>query len=252
LALLLDGSWCEVDDLEAYDGSATSVAAEEGIDLAMKMSLSEAWIRDRVDAFLQWEAGTTMQILTSLTAQNAVVDERLKRWHLANVLSMLYKDASFSQVNDRFEKKWKAFERDADQSKTEYFMAGVPYVSSPVRKPDAPAVIVTVGVQPAAAYSTAITRVDGAGRESAPSEPTVVQAAAGNGFTVSANGLAESDRWNVYATDGDGPMRKQNDSALNASATWSLPESGLSMGAQAGTGQTPDGRVRQRRILPRG
>jgi hypothetical protein len=230
--------------LQAYDGSATNVAAEEGIDLAVKMSLSEAWITDRVDAFLRWES--------TLTEENAVVDERLKRWHLANVLSMLYRDASFSQVNDRFEKKWKAFELDAVQRKTEYFLAGVSYVGSPVRKPGAPAVSVIVGVQPAAAYLTAIARVDGAGRESAPSELTAVQAAAGNGLIVSANGLAESDRWNVYATDGDGPMRKQNDVAMSASATWSLPDSGLSAGVQAGTGQTPDGRVRQRRILPRG
>jgi hypothetical protein len=165
---------------------------------------------------------------------------------------MLYRDASFSQVNDRFEKKWRAFEQDAAQRKAEYFLAGVPYVGSPVRKPGAPAVIVIVGVQPAAAYLTAITRVDGAGRESALSELTAVQAAAGNGLTVSATGLAASDRWCVYATDGDGPMRKQSDDALIAGATWTMPASGLCPGQEAGDGQTPDGRVRQRRILPRG
>jgi len=252
VALLVDGSWCELDDLQNYDGSATSVATEEGIDLTGKMSLSEAWITDRVDAFLQWETGMGMQAATSLTAQNAVVDERLKRWHLANVLSMLYRDASFSQVNDRFEKKAKAFEQDAVQRKAEYFQAGVSYVGSPVRSPIAPTVTVVVGVQPAAAYSIAIPRVDPAGRESALSEATEVEAVAGNGFVVSANGLAASERWNVYATAGDGPMLKQNGDLLNASATWMLPDGGLSMGQEASVGQAPDGRIRQRRILPRG
>lgn len=244
MALLLDGSWCAADDLQAYDGSATTVAVEEGIDLAVKMSLSEAWITDRVDAFLRWES--------ALTGENAVVDEQLKRWHLSNVLAMLYRDASFSQANDRFEKKWKVFEQDAAKRKAEYFMAGVPYVGSPVGKPDAPAVIVIVGVQAAAAYSIAITRVDGAGRESALSELTAVQAAAGNGISVSTNGLAENDGWNVYASDTDGPLRKQNDDALDATATWTMPDGGLSAGQRAGDGQMPDGRVRQRRILPRG
>jgi hypothetical protein len=244
VALLVDGSWCEVDDLQAYDVSATTVADEEGIDLAAKMSLSEAWITDRVDAFLRWES--------ALKKWNAVIDEPLKRWHMANVLAMLYRDASFSQVNDRFEKKWKAFQQDAADRKAEYFLAGVPYVGNPVRQPSAPAVSVIVGVQPAAAYAVAVTRVDGAGRESAPSELTAVQAPAGNGITVSANGLQASDRWNVYVTTGDEPMQKQNSDALNATATWALSASGLLAGQSAGDGQTPDGRVKQRRILPRG
>ena len=209
-----------------------------------KMSLSEAWITDRVDAFLRWES--------ALKKWNAVIDEPLKRWHMANVLAMLYRDASFSQVNDRFEKKWKAFQQDAADRKAEYFLAGVPYVGNPVRQPSAPAVSVIVGVQPAAAYAVAVTRVDGAGRESAPSELTAVQAPAGNGITVSANGLQASDRWNVYVTTGDEPMQKQNSDALNATATWALSASGLLAGQSAGDGQTPDGRVKQRRILPRG
>ncbi len=182
MALLVDGSWCKVDDLRIYDGSATTVAAEEGIDLAAKMALSEAWITDRVDAFLRWES--------TLTGQNAVVDERLKRWHLSNVLAILYRDASFSQANDRFEKKWKAFEQDATQRKTEYFLAGVSFVGNPVRRPSAPTVNAIVGTLAAGAYAVAVTREDGAGRESSLSEWTAVQAPAGNGLTVAAAGLA--------------------------------------------------------------
>jgi hypothetical protein len=233
-----------VDDLQPYDGSATTAAAEEGIDLAAKMALSEAWIADRVDAFLRWES--------TLTLQNAVIDERLKRWHLANVLAMLYRDASFSQANDRFEKKWKALEQDSALRKREYFMAGVSYVWNPVRRPNAPGVNMIVGTQAAAAYSITITRVDGSGRESALSELTGVQAPAGNGLTVAASGLSDSDRWNVYATDGDGPMRKQTDAALDSVSMWTMPIGGLAIGPEAGDGQAPDGRVQQRRVLPRG
>ena len=244
MALIVDGSWCEVDDLQAYDGSVTTVASEENINLTAKMSQSEAWITDRVEAFLRWQS--------TLTVQNARIDDRLKRWHLANVLAMLYRDASFSQANDRFEKKWKVFEQDATQRKAEYFLSGVPYVANPVRRPSAPTVAVIAGVQPVGAYRVSITRLDTAGHESAPSELTAVQAAAGNGFTVAANGLAENDRWNVYATGDNLPMRKQNEDALAAGATWALPAIGLSAGKETGDGQRPDGWVKQRRILPRG
>ncbi len=244
MALLVDGSWCKVDDLRIYDGSATTVAAEEEIDLATKMALSEAWITDRVDAFLRWES--------TLNAQNAVVDGQLQRWHLCNVLAMLYRDASFSQANDRFEKKWKAFEQDATRRKREYFLAGVSFVGNPVRRPSAPAVNAIAGTQAANAYAVAVTRIDGAGRESSLSEWTVVQASAGNGLTVAATGLAAGESWNLYATNGDGPMRKQNSGALDAALLWTMPNSGLANGAEAVDGQTPDGRVQQRRVLPRG
>jgi len=244
VALLVDGSWCSVDDLQSYDSSATTVANEEGIDLATKMALSEAWITDRVDTFLRWES--------RLTKKNAVVDERLKRWHLCNVLAMLYRDASFSQENDRFLKKWKAYVQDGVRRKAEYLRAGVPYVGNPVRRPDVPTVNVIVGAQAADAYSVAVTRVDGAGRESSLSAQTAVQAPAGNGLTVTANGLAAGESWNIYATDGSGPMCKQNSAALAATVTWALPTSGLAQGVKAGDGQTPDGYVHQRRVLPRG
>jgi len=245
MALLVDGAWCSVGDLQAYDGSAMTIANEEGIDLAAKMTLSEAWITDRVDAFLRWEAAR-------LTAQNAVVDERLKRWHLCNVLALLYRDASFSQENDRFEKRWKAYEQDAQRKKSEYFLAGVAYVACPVRKPDAPTVNVIVGTQAAGAYTVATTRVDTAGRESALSPEAAVEAPAGNGLTVTANGLASSEGWNVYASNGTGTLYRQNSTPLAAGVTWTLPASGLTQGTAAGSGQTPDGTIRQRRILPRG
>jgi hypothetical protein len=111
---------------------------------------------------------------------------------------------------------------------------------------------VIVGAQAADAYSVAVTRVDGAGRESSLSAQTAVQAPAGNGLTVTANGLAAGESWNIYATDGSGPMCKQNSAALAATVTWALPTSGLAQGVKAGDGQTPDGYVHQRRVLPRG
>jgi hypothetical protein len=246
-----------VDDLQCYDSSATTVANEEGIDLGAKMALSEALITDRVDTFLRWESTATrvdtlLQSESTLTGQNAVVDDRLKRWHLCNVLALLYRDASFSQENDRFQKKWKAFDQDANQRKAEYLMAGVPYVRNPVRRPKAPVVNVIAGALAADAYSIAVTRVDGAGRESSLSAQTAVEAPAGNGLTVTANGIAAGETWNVYATDGSGPMCKQNTAALAATATWTMPASGLVQGLRAGDGQRPDGRMKQRRILPRG
>lgn len=254
MALLIDGSWCEVEELQAYDGSATSVAAEEGIDLGAKMALSEAWITDRVDDFLRWESncGQSVYPQSGLSVDHAVVDERLKRWHLAHTLALLYRDAAFSQVNERYQKKWEAFEKDAAERKAEYFLSGVPYVGSPLRKPAAPTVTVTAGYQPEAAYFVATTQVDPRGDESAHSDVVSVQAAAGNGLTVAANGVADSNGWNVYMADSDGVLRRQNDAQLDANAVWALPDAGLAAGPAVTEGQAPEWRVKERRILPRG
>lgn len=254
MALLVDGLWCEAEELQAYDGSATSVAAEEGIDLGAKMALSESWITDRVDDFLRWESncGQSVYPQSGLTVANAVVDERLKRWHLAHTLALVYRDASFSQVNDRYQKKSEAFEKDAAQSRAEYFQGGVPYVGSPLRKPAAATVTVAEGLQGEAAYIVTTTQVDQRGDESAQSDVVSVQAAAGNGLTVAANGLAAGNGWNVYLADSNGVMRRQNDAPLDANAVWTLPDTGPAAGPAATKGQAPEGRVKERRILPRG
>ncbi len=253
MALLVDGAWCEAEELQAYDDSATTVAAEEGIDLAAKMGLSEGWITERVDDFLRWETNSGQGVYrqSGLTVKNAVVDGRLKRWHLAHTLALLYRDAAFSQVNDRFEKKYEAYEKDAAQAKAEYFESGVPFVHNPLRRPAAPTVTVTAGSQAAAAYFITTTQVDPRGEESAQSRVASVQAADGNGLTVTANGLAAGNGWNVYAADSNGVMRRQNATPLNANAVWTLPDTGLAAGAAATSGQEPDGRVKERRILPR-
>jgi hypothetical protein len=155
-------------------------------------------------------------------------------------------------VNDRFEKKWKGYEADAAARREEYLRAGVAYVGNPVRRPGAPAVSVVVGTQPAGAYSVSVTRVDAGGRESAPSPVTAVQAAGGNGLSVTASGLSAGERWNVYVTSGDAPRSRQNNTPLGRAETWTMPSSGLVNGVAEGAGQTPDGYVKRRRILPRG
>jgi hypothetical protein len=254
VALLVDGRWCEAEELQAYDDSATRVAAEEGIDLGAKMALSEAWIADRVDDFLRWESncGQSVYPRSGLSVENAVVDERLKRWHVAHTLALVYRDASFSQVNDRYQKKSDAFTKDATQSRGEYFEGGVPYVGNPLRKPLAPTVTVTDGDQSEAAYMVTTTQVDARGNESAQSEVVSIEAAAGNGLTVAANGLAAGNGWNVYMADSNGAMRRQNSAPLDANAVWALPEAGVVAGPAGTAGQAPEGRVKERRIVPRG
>ena len=254
MALLVEGWWCEAEELQAYDSSATNVAGEEGIDLGAKMRQSEAWITDKVDDFLRWESncGQSVYPHNGLTAANAVVDERLKRWHLTHTLALVYRDAAFSQVNDRYQKKSDAFDKDAARSRAEYFQGGVPYVGNPLRKPAAPTVTVTAGQQGEAAYIVTTTQVDSRGDESAQSDVVSVEAAAGNGLTVAANGLAAGNGWNVYVADSNGVMRRQNDAPLAANAVWALPDMGPAAGPAATEGQAPEGRVKERRILPRG
>jgi hypothetical protein len=239
--------------LQPYDGSATTVAADEGIDLQAKLRISEAWITDEAGEYLRWESGASLAGGESgITVRNAVVDERLKRWHLMNVLASLYRDASYSQANDRYQQRYQAYAKDAAARRMEYFQHGIPFVGNPMRRPPAPVVTVIAGTQAAAAYEIAITRVDGQGRESAGSVATGVEAGAGTSITVAAQGLEGSNGFNVYALYSDSRMRLQNNGVLSGSAVWTLPAAGLAEGAVLGTGQRPEGIVRQRRVLPRG
>jgi hypothetical protein len=79
-----------------------------------------------------------------------------------------------------------------------------------------------------------------------------MQAPAGNGVTINASGISAKEKWNIYCADSNGIMRLQNSAPLEPSAVWTMPASGIANGAAARSGQEPDGRILQRRVLPRG
>ncbi len=248
MALFTDGFISTIEELLGYESAILEVAKTESIDLTTKLKLAQEEVAVDLEAFLARQNDPR-------GLDQIVVTESLHKWHTFRTLSVTYRDAYNRQMNDRYEGKWKEYERLANWAAGALFEAGVGMVNAPVPRPDRPQAGTVAGPQGAAVYFCSITWVNAAGAESAPSTTTAITAAAGNALSITALNAPDGvTGWNVYAGYSGDDLTLQNDMPLGADRTWVEAASGLRRGRAAGSGQEPDSYLRQsaRRIFDRG
>jgi hypothetical protein len=236
MALLVDGDINRIEDLREWDTTVLEVANGEGIDLEAKLRLAAKEIEEEVESFLKWqERGQVGQVQVSTP---------LKRWHALVTLSAVYRDAYFSQLNDRYGERWKHYTELAAAQERRYFDIGVATVSAPVRRPERLETALSDGSAAAATYWMQATVVDAAGRESAPGRLVMVSSPLPHGLTAWLPYTpAGATHWNVYVTQSDGAPGLQNATPMAVSESWTLPATGIAVGRPAGDGQAADGVV---------
>ncbi|MBN9658674.1 MAG: hypothetical protein J0H49_10890 [Acidobacteria bacterium] len=245
MALLVDGELTRLEDLKAQDSGVFDVASGEGLDLRAKLDLAAGEIQEEVDTFLDWEEqGRLEQVVASVS---------LKRWHILKTLEAVYRDAYFSQLNDRYGQKWRHYESLAEEQKHRYFSSGVQLVARPVRRPSLVSAQVVEGVAGAATYWLKATFLDSEGRESAPSAAVTVSSPVPHSLQVSVMAQEENaTHWNLYAGTEEAGLGLQNAEPLPVGEVWMLPAAGLVDGRAPGNGQPTDFRVVRSGLLRRG
>lgn len=253
MALLVDGDVSRIDDLKTQDTGVLDVANGEGIGLTGKLKLGEQEMRVEIDRFLRLQTGGT-QVLGLGSVQYAgqavslgqvVVSESMQLWHVLKTLEAVYRDAYFSQLNDRYEQKWKHYLGLAEQQRRYYFNAdGVQIVANPVNRPRSLEATVTGGNLPAATYYIQATFLDAQGRESAPSPLSAASSLVPNALTVAVSEApANVVAWNVYVGLSEESITLQNAEPIAASDAWRLPATGLVAGRGPGNGQVADATI---------
>ncbi|QOY89308.1 hypothetical protein [Paludibaculum fermentans] len=245
MALLVDGDLSRLDDLKAQDAGVLDVANGEGLDPRAKLDLAAGEIQEEVEAFLDWEeTGRVDQVVASVS---------LKRWHVLKTLEAVYRDAYFSQLNDRYGQKWRHFEALAEEQRRRYFESGVQMAAQPVRRPSRVSAEIGEGVTGAATYWVQATLLDAERRESAASAAVAVSSPVPHSLLVSVLFPEENaTHWNLYAGADEASVGLQNAEPLPVGETWMLPASGLVSGRPPGNGQTADFRVVRSGLLRRG
>lgn len=245
MALLVDGDLSRLDDLKAQDSGVLDVASGEGIDPRAKLDLAAGEIQEEVDAFLDWEErGRIEQVVASVC---------LKRWHVLKTLEAVYRDAYFSQLNDRYGQKWRHYESLATEQRRRYFESGVQMVAEPVRRPSRVSAEVVEGATAAATYWLTAAFLDGEGRESAASAAVAVSSPVPHSLQVSVLFPEENaTHWNLYAGADEASIGLQNAEPLPVGETWVLPVGGLVSGRSPGNGQAAEFRVVRSGLLRRG
>jgi hypothetical protein len=247
MALFTDGTISTIDELLAYESALLDVARTERIDLTVKLLLARQEIGIDLTAFLVERSSGSWQgwLGPRLELGNIVVTEPLKKWHLFHTLALVYRDAYNSQLNDRYQGKWKEYDRLSRWASGALFRIGVGTVSDPVPQAARPVLGSAAGPQPEATYYVRVAWVSAAGEEGNPSELAVLSAPAGTLLVVEAvEPPANAQSWNVYVGVTIGDVTLQNGVPLAVGQTWTEPETGLERGRPPGTGQAPQSYLR--------
>jgi hypothetical protein len=255
MALFQDGPISDTADLQKYESDILSVASVEGIDLGAKMSLAQQELANELLLFLlrrpyvrdPWFGDRRERDL-----KDVVVTGPLRQWHVYKSLALVYRDAYNNQLNDRYQGKWQEYEGLAKSSERTYFQIGVGLVPDPVPKAPVPTLSVVIGAGAGGTYYVAVTWVNAAGHEGAPSDFVELTTSDGQQLVVGVGAAPESvTGWNVYVGTSPGNATLQNPTSLPMDGGWTM-NGGLAAGGALGDGQGPSWFVVDHRVIERG
>ncbi len=251
MALFTDGNIATLEDLRAYESGILDLAATQGVDLAAKLTLAQRELSLDVTSFLL-KRGVAVGAQRQLT--NVVVTEPMLHAHVMGTLSLIYRDVYNSQLNDRFEGKWKQYTTLAREAVSRLFEIGVGIVNAPVSKSSVPMVSTVVGgMRPATTWLVRTAAVNWQGFAGAQSDTVVVEVRPGELLRVDPGVLPEGGTgWVISAGDSEGRLFRQTTTPLAAGSIWTSSREGLREDLPAVVAQTPDQYVINRRELLRG
>ena len=121
MALFVDGPACTIDDLTDQDSGLLDVAQTTGINVSTKLRLAVEEIRTDLHLWLIRPRTERCELVwgPTLHIEQIVVTPSLKRWETMHALALVYRDAYFSQLVDRYQAKWQEYAklaRDARES----------------------------------------------------------------------------------------------------------------------------------------
>ena len=163
MALFTDGNISTLENLSGEDTGILDLANTEGIDLSVKLALAHdelaielgSWLA-RSQAASPWDQPTL---------QNIVVTPPLRMWHTFYTLALVYRDAYYNQLNDRYLAKWNEYKEQMKWASGMLFQAGAGMVWDPIPVAGPPALAAVAGTQPATTYFVAIAWLNARGEE---------------------------------------------------------------------------------------
>ncbi|HYZ84805.1 MAG TPA: hypothetical protein VE621_10395 [Bryobacteraceae bacterium] len=249
MALFVDGPIASAEDLRRYESSILDVMSVEKIELGAKLDIAHRELAVELTAFL-----VRQETLTGSNRDlgHVVVTEALSQWHALHTLSLIYRDAYNSQLNDRYQGKWQEYSRLSRASSSRFFEIGVGLSRSPLPRAARPLVMTVPGS--AVAPGTYYCRVAWCGDMSeigGLSDLAEVAVGAGEVFAVEPGVAPPHARtWAVFA--GTDPEDLVLQELVSVGSAW-LPAEALEVATSASVmQQQPDHYVTSRRNLFRG
>lgn len=254
MALFADGPSPTIDDLTDQDCGLLEVARDCGINLTTKLLLAhddlcielQSWLdRSRAAGDLTSDAWPTLA--------HIVVSKPLVRWETYQTIVLVYRDAFFGQLVDRYQGKWQEFVKLARDARERFLASGMPLVNHPAPQAMPPALATVAGPQNGGTFYASISWINAFGQEGAASVPSSLIVKDGRLMTVSGVSVPKSAiGFNVYAGDQLDGLHLQNDTPLPIGSRFTYVPGARVDTALPGDGQKPDVIRPMRRTLLRG
>ncbi len=256
MALFTDGNISTLENLSGEDSGILDLANIERIDLSVKLGLAQdelavelgSWLaRSRVTSPWTWP-GDSAACVGPPNLNNIVVTPPLRMWHTFYTLALVYRDAYYNQLNDRYLAKWNEYKEQMKWASGMLFQAGAGLVWDPIPAANPPSLAAVTGTQPATTYFAAISWLNAHGEEGAPGPAASLTTVAQQVIQVTPQNIpANAKTWNIYAGPGTESLTLQNSTPLDVAQLWVEPNTGLVTGRVPGNGQDPN----SYRVLPR-
>ncbi len=275
MALFTDSGFINISDLELYESTLSTVASTHNVNIDSKTTIVLATIGDRLLARLAhagaannnwfYSGLTNTRVIASLPAHNrwllnlnnVVITETLKRWICYEILAQIFSEAYNVQLNDRFREKWMDYASRAQKAEDSFYTLGIGVVYQPLAQPAIAQVNTGAGNQAAGLITVQTTWVDATGDEGTPSLLLPVTLTDSSSFSVSIvpaqkTPPAAAVGWNVYVGSSQVALSRQNATTIPLNSAWTIPQSGLTLGALPTGGQWPDSYVLDSQRMLRG
>jgi hypothetical protein len=242
MALFVDGPACTIDDLTDQDADLLDVALTNNINVSTKLRLAVEEIRTDLHLWLN-RPRPTLEILWGaiLRIDQIVITPPLRRWETMHALALVYRDAYFSQLVDRYQAKWQEYGRLTRDARESFLASGLGLVRDPVLQPAPPLLSTTPGPQSGGTFYASVSWVNSTNQQGTPSYASSITVADGNLMTVAVTGApANAVGFNVFAGTSLSAMFLQNDLPIPVQATFLYVPGQVTQGPLPGTGQTPD------------
>ncbi len=241
MALFIDGCISNLDDLAAQDSQLLNIASEEGINVTQKLALAQEEIGlDLISMLrgLRFEGWPGWWVKEPHLEQ-IVVTPALKLWHTYRSLEMVYSDAYFDQLNDRYGAKRDQFHQAAESARERLIRIGIGIAVNPIPQALTPQLVSISGSLPDATYYATMAWINEAGEEGASAVPDAITTSS-SAFGVQPLATPQkATGWNVYVGNAPGSMYVQNTTPLALGQMWEQMTPPATSGSMPGTGQTP-------------
>ena len=256
MALFTDGPALTINDLIRHDSNLLEVSTVEGINLTTKLALAQEDIGLEIRSLLD-RARTncfTAVGFARVELANVVVTSPIRLWHAHETLVLVYRDAYFNQLNDRYQAKWNEYRSMAKWAKNKLIETGVGIVTHPVARAVEPSVVSTAAAESGGTFYISVSFVNATREEGASSAVATINTLDGTAPEI--RPISPPDNavaWNLYVGTAPDALFLQNSSPLDlGTEAVFYPSTAIAAGPLAGCGQAPTFRKELPRLLQRG